>query len=137
MHCFSFFGNSSHTPKWWPCSTQRFGIPIPILNTSACSVTINSALEKLISLTEPILWDEALMAHKYNILTVNRTIKNVTEVLNKMNTNECMKHFSMMRFFRKYKFHKKMYYQHTFISPKNFLIFFLNYMIKRNEQYSK
>ena len=49
------------------------------------------------------------MAHKHNILALNRMIKDVTEVLNKMNTNEYMKHISMMRFFRKYKFHKKLY----------------------------
>ena len=57
------------------------------------------------------------MAHKHNILALNRMIKDVTEVLNKMNTNEYMKHISMMRFFRKYKFHKKLYSQLTVISP--------------------
>ena len=52
-----------------------------------------------------------------------------TEVLNYMNTNEYIKHFSMIRFSIKYKFHKTLYSQIIIISPNFSLI--LNYILKR------
>ena len=42
---------------------STFGIPIPILNTSTCSIRANSKLGQLILATELLIWDEALMTH--------------------------------------------------------------------------
>ena len=48
-----------------------FGIPIPIWNSSTCSIKSNSKLAQLILQSELILWDEA---HCYNILSTARIL---------------------------------------------------------------
>ena len=58
---------------------STFGIPIPILNTSTCSIKANSKLGQLILATELIIWDEALMAHSHNILAVDRMMRDMTK----------------------------------------------------------
>ena len=56
---------------------STFGIPIPILNTSTCSIKANSKLGQLILASELLIWDEVLMSHSYNILAVDRMMRDI------------------------------------------------------------
>ena len=58
---------------------STFGIPIPIFNTSTCSIKANSKLGQLILTTELLIWDEALMAHSHNIVAVDRMMRDMTK----------------------------------------------------------
>ena len=56
-----------------------FGIPIPIMLTSTCSINRDSNLGELIHATKLVIWDEALIAHSRNILAVDRMMKDITK----------------------------------------------------------
>ena len=58
---------------------STFGIPISIFNTSTCSIKANSKLGQLILASELLIWDEALMSHSYNILAVDRMMRDITK----------------------------------------------------------
>ena len=61
-----------------------FGIPIPISNTSTCNITLKTNLGTLLQESKLIIWDEALMTHSDNILTVNRMFQDLTKINNEL-----------------------------------------------------
>ena len=54
---------------------SRLKIPIPITKTSYCGITRKNAIGKLIKDAKVILWDEAPMAHKWQIEALDRSLK--------------------------------------------------------------
>src|SRR6266540_596046 len=58
---------------------SRFKIPIPIIETSTLNISKNSELADLIRMAKLIIWDEALMVHRYIFEAVDRTFKDLTD----------------------------------------------------------
>lgn len=56
---------------------SRFKIPIPILETSTCNISIQSSLAELIRNASIIIWDEAPMMHRYVFECVHRTFSDI------------------------------------------------------------
>ena len=56
---------------------SQFGIPIPILPNSVCTITPNSLAGMLIRQSSIIVWDEVLMSSVNNIKAVDRLIKDI------------------------------------------------------------
>ena len=56
---------------------SQFGIPIPILPNSVCTITPNSLAGMLIRQSGIIVWDEVLMSSVNNIKAVDRLIKDI------------------------------------------------------------
>ena len=59
---------------------SRFKIPLKTTFESTCNVSANSKLAKLLKKTDLIIWDEVPMSHKYTVETVDRTLRDITEV---------------------------------------------------------
>jgi len=58
----------------------RFGIPIDLHAGSVCGVKKQSLHADLLRRTKLIFWDEAVMAHRYVINCVDRTLRDLTEI---------------------------------------------------------
>jgi PIF1-like helicase/Helitron helicase-like domain at N-terminus len=58
---------------------SRFGIPLECTATSTCRITKQSHRGELIRRVRLIIWDEAPMQHKNNILAVNNTLRDIRE----------------------------------------------------------
>ena len=56
---------------------SQFGIPIPILPNSTCTIKPNSLAGKLLRESGIIVWDEVLMSSANNIKAVDRSIKDI------------------------------------------------------------
>ncbi|SAM01481.1 hypothetical protein [Absidia glauca] len=61
---------------------SRFKIPLERNADMSCNVSLNTALAKLLQSTTLILWDEAVMASKYNFEAVDRCLKDIMGAVN-------------------------------------------------------
>lgn len=52
-----------------------FKIPITILESSTCNIKQKIDRAKLLKIAKLIIWDEALMTHKYCLEVLNKTLK--------------------------------------------------------------
>ena len=57
-----------------------FKIPIPIHETSVCSISLQSADAKLIQQTSLIMWDEIMMSHVDQIDCVDRSLRDILKL---------------------------------------------------------
>ena len=57
-----------------------FKIPIPILDESMCSISLQSAHAQLMRQTSLICWDEVLMSNKQHIECVDRSLRDILKV---------------------------------------------------------
>ncbi|CAN1240790.1 ATP-dependent DNA helicase PIF1 [Linum perenne] len=64
---------------------SRFHIPIDVDSTSTCHIEQDSELAELIHHTSLIIWDEAPMAHKHCIESLDRTLRDVASRSDKTN----------------------------------------------------
>jgi ATP-dependent DNA helicase PIF1 len=56
---------------------SKFKIPIPILESSICTIEKGSDLAELLKLTQLIIWDEAPMAHKFCFEALDKSLKDI------------------------------------------------------------
>ncbi|XP_058761349.1 uncharacterized protein LOC131634741 [Vicia villosa] len=56
---------------------SKFRIPVPTMDNSTCKVEFNDDVADMLRQTKLIIWDEAPMAHKYAIESLDRTLKDV------------------------------------------------------------
>ncbi|CAL1384366.1 unnamed protein product [Linum trigynum] len=61
---------------------SRFHIPIDCDSKSTCHIEQGTDLAELLQNASLIIWDEAPMAHKYNIEAVDRTLRDILHVKN-------------------------------------------------------
>jgi hypothetical protein len=59
-----------------------FRIPLQIYNDSSCRIETNSDLAAMIRKCDCVIWDEAVMAHKYIFTAVERVIRDIMSVDN-------------------------------------------------------
>ena len=59
---------------------SQFKIPIPIHETSVCSILLQSADAKLIQQTSLIIWDEIMMSHVDQIDCVDRSLRDILKL---------------------------------------------------------
>jgi ATP-dependent DNA helicase PIF1 len=63
-----------------PCGRtahSKFKIPIPILESSICTIEKGSDLAEMLKLTQLIIWDEAPMAHKFCFEALDKSLKDI------------------------------------------------------------
>src|SRR6266542_4779432 len=58
---------------------SKFKILIPIIETSTLNISKNSELADLIRMAKLIIWNEALMAHKYTFEAIDRIFKDLID----------------------------------------------------------
>jgi len=58
-------------------SHLKFKIPITALENSTCNIDGVSELAQLLKITKLIIWDEALVAHKFCFEALDRTLKDI------------------------------------------------------------
>ncbi|XP_050887974.1 uncharacterized protein LOC127093115 [Lathyrus oleraceus] len=56
---------------------SMFKIPIPMLESSTCGIEQKCDCAKLLNISKLIIWDEALMAHKYCFEALDKTLKDI------------------------------------------------------------
>ena len=56
---------------------SKFRIPIPTMENSICNIEQGSEAAELLKLADLIIWDEALMAHKFCFETLDRTLNDI------------------------------------------------------------
>src|SRR3954462_2983611 len=56
---------------------SKFRIPVPTMDNSTCKVEFNDDVADMLRQTKLIIWDEAPMAHKYAIESLDRSLKDV------------------------------------------------------------
>jgi ATP-dependent DNA helicase PIF1 len=56
---------------------SKFKIPIPILQSSICTIEQGSDLAEMLKLTQLIIWDEAPMAHKFCFEALDKSLKDI------------------------------------------------------------
>ncbi|XP_058775595.1 uncharacterized protein LOC131649862 [Vicia villosa] len=56
---------------------SKFRIPVPTMDNSTCKVEFNDDVADMLRQTKLIIWDEAPMAHKYAIESLDRTLKDI------------------------------------------------------------
>lgn len=61
---------------------SRFRIPIDINESSTCEIRKNTHLAELICKASLVIWDEAPMTHRFIFEAVDRTFRNVREIVN-------------------------------------------------------
>ncbi|KAJ1257095.1 hypothetical protein BS78_K223300 [Paspalum vaginatum] len=57
---------------------SRFKIPCDIDNVSICDIRRGTALSELIESTDLIIWDEALMTHRYAFEALDRSLRDIS-----------------------------------------------------------
>ena len=57
-----------------------FKIPIPVNESSVCSISLQSNEAKLLREASLIIWDEIMMAHCYQVDCVDRSLKDITKI---------------------------------------------------------
>jgi ATP-dependent DNA helicase PIF1 len=56
---------------------SKFKFPIPIIESSICTIDKGSDLAELLKLTQLIIWDEAPMAHKFCFEALDKSLKDI------------------------------------------------------------
>jgi len=56
---------------------SRFKIPVPVLEDSPCYVSREEAIADVLRAAEVIVWDEAVMAHKWCFQAVDKTLRDL------------------------------------------------------------
>ena len=69
---------------------HRFRVPLKVLENTTCKITVQSEAAELIRRTDLIVWDEAVMQHRYVIEAVDRLIQDVTGVNIPMGGKVCV-----------------------------------------------
>jgi len=64
---------------------SRFAIPFLINECSTCTIELNSLLALLITKAKLIIWDEALMMHRYCFEVVDRSFRDILKSVDKRN----------------------------------------------------
>ena len=59
---------------------SRFKIPIPVNESSVCSISLQSNDAKLLQKTSLIIWDEIMMAHAHQVDCVDRSLRDIRKV---------------------------------------------------------
>ena len=59
---------------------SRFKIPLKVSGESTCNISLNTDLANLLKRTALIIWDEVPMSHKHVVETVDRTLRDITQV---------------------------------------------------------
>ena len=59
---------------------SHFKIPIPVTETSVCSISLQSNDAKLLKETLLIIWDEIMMAHVHQVDCVDRSLRDITKI---------------------------------------------------------
>ena len=59
---------------------SRFKVPLTIDKDSVCNIASQSLLAQLIRMTKIIVWDEAPMAHRYQMEALDRTLRDITDI---------------------------------------------------------
>ena len=59
---------------------SRFKIPIPVNESSVCSISLQSNDAKLLQKTPLIIWDEIMMAHAHQVDCVDRSLRDIRKV---------------------------------------------------------
>ncbi|CAN1820065.1 ATP-dependent DNA helicase PIF1 [Linum perenne] len=88
------FGGTGKTFLWQVISLKlsrtvhsRFHIPIDVNEISTCQIELGSELAQLIENSSLIIWDEAPMAHKHCIESLDRTLRDVMSRRDKTNAD--------------------------------------------------
>ena len=58
---------------------SRFKVPLDIKVESVCSISAQSTLADLIRMAKIIVWDEAPMAHRFQMEALDRTLRDITD----------------------------------------------------------
>ena len=58
----------------------RFKIPIPIHESSVCSISLQADNAKLLQQTSLIIWDEIMMSHVNQVDCVDRSLRDILKV---------------------------------------------------------
>ncbi|KAG4958178.1 hypothetical protein JHK87_034812 [Glycine soja] len=56
---------------------SKFDIPMPATQNSTCNIHQASDLEELLKVTKLIVWDEALMCHKFTFEELDKSLKDI------------------------------------------------------------
>ena len=56
---------------------SKFAIHVPTLQNSTCNVNRGSELAKLLKVSKLIIWDEALMAHKFCFEALDKSLRDI------------------------------------------------------------
>ena len=59
---------------------SRFKIPLKVSGESTCNISLNTDLANLLKRTHLIIWDEVPMSHKHVVETVDRTLRDITQI---------------------------------------------------------
>ncbi|RZC11653.1 hypothetical protein D0Y65_011732, partial [Glycine soja] len=65
---------------------SRFKIPVPIFEDSTCNIHQGTKLAELLNQTSLIIWDEALMAHKFCFEALDQSLRDI--ITNKSSSNQ-------------------------------------------------
>ena len=85
--CVATYGIASLLMNGGRTAHSRFHIPIDVHSTSTCHIEQNSELAELLENTSLIIWDEAPMAHKHCIESLNRTLRDILSRNDKSNAD--------------------------------------------------
>ena len=58
----------------------RFQVPLNVFEDTTCKVTVQSEAAELIRQSDLIIWDEAVMQHRYVYEAVDRLIRDITQI---------------------------------------------------------
>ena len=56
---------------------SRFKIPIPVNESSVCSISLQSSIAELLRRSSLIIWDEVMMSHVYQVDCVDRSLRDI------------------------------------------------------------
>ena len=60
---------------------SRFKAPLSITSESVCNIDAQSTLAQLIRMSRLIVWDEAPMSHRFQLEALDRTLRDITNLL--------------------------------------------------------
>ena len=79
MLCVALSGIASLLLPEGITAHSRFQIPLNCTSTSTCRIIQQFNLAALIQAVTLIIWDEALMQHKFNLMAVNTTLCDIQQ----------------------------------------------------------
>ena len=56
---------------------SKFAIPVPATQNSTCNIHQMSDLAELLQMTKLLIWDEALICHKFNFEALDKSLKDI------------------------------------------------------------
>lgn len=64
---------------------SRFKIPLKLDDSSTCSISMNSDIAELLKQTKLIIWDEALMQHRFAFEAIDRSLRDIMKSVSSEN----------------------------------------------------